>query len=302
MIAAGIDLGGTKIEAHLFDVDWHFCDNLYLETPKTYELLIERLCEAIDWIEERSSGLPVGLGLAGLISTDSGKAITANLPCSGERLPADIEKRAGRYITYINDGRAFTLSEAVFGVAKGYKSVVGLILGTGTGGGSTYRGVMLNGAAGVAGEFGHISAPAHLVKEYNLPIVRCGCGKMGCIETIVSGPGMMRIAKAITGQTLTPPEIYSLRLSDSGMAKVWDIWCTLVSELCLTIDYAINPDVIVVGGGLSNMRQLISDLSCKMSESQFNGFNIPKLLRAQGDGASGARGAAYAAWLDTGHG
>ena len=300
MIAAGIDLGGTKIEVHLFDVDWHSCDKLYIETPNTYELLIERLFEAIDWVEQCSSGLPLGIGLAGLISAGSGKAITANLPCSGQPLPFDMGKRAGRYITYINDSRAFTLSEAVFGVAKGYKSVVGLTMGTGTGGGASYNGVILNDKAGVGGEFGHISAPAHLVNEFNLPILSCGCGKIGCIETLVSGPGMTQIARVVTGQTLTPAEINCLRFSDSAIARVWDIWCTLVGDLCLTIDHTINPDVIVLGGGLSNMQHLIRDLSYKISESQFDGLSAPQILRARGDGTSGARGAAYAAWQEVG--
>ena len=81
MIAAGIDLGGTNITAHLFDIEWHFCDKLYLETPKTYELLIERLCEAIDWIGQYSYTVPIVIGSAGIIAAYSGKMITANLPC-----------------------------------------------------------------------------------------------------------------------------------------------------------------------------------------------------------------------------
>ena len=205
-----------------------------------------------------------------------------------------------KHIKFIEDSRAFTLSEAVFGVAKGYRSVVGLTIGTGTGGGSTYDGVLLNDDTSMGGEFGHISAPAHIVKEFKLPILRCGCGRMGCIETLVSGPGMTRIAYALTGQSLTPPEINRLRFSESLVAEVWDIWCALISELCLTIDYTINPDVIVLGGGVSNMRYLIRDLSRKLSGIQLDGFRAPKLLRAQGDGISGARGAAYAAWLDAG--
>ena len=164
-------------------------------------------------------------------------------------MSVDIGKRVGKHITFINDSRAFTLSEAVFGLAKGYRSVVGLTIGTGTGGRSTYNGALLNNGTGLGGEFGHISAPAHTVKEFNLPILRCGCGKICCIETLVSGPGITRIAYALTGQSLTPTQINRCRYSKPHIAKVWDIWCALLSELCLIIDCNINPDVIVLGGG-----------------------------------------------------
>ena len=159
----------------------------------------------------------------------------------------DIGKRVGKHIRSINGSRAFALSEAVFGVAKGYRSVVGLTIGTG--GGSTYNGVFLNDGTGMGGEFGHISAPGHIIKGFKLPILRCGCGKIGCIETLVSGPGMTRIAYALTGQSLTPTQINRCRYSKPHIAKVWDIWCALLSELCLIIDCNINPDVIVLGGG-----------------------------------------------------
>ena len=208
----------------------------------------------------------------------------------------------GKHITFTNDSRAFILSEAVFGLAKGYRSVFGLTIGTGTGGGSTYNGVLLNDGSCMGGEFGHISAPAHIVKEFNLLISRFGCGKLGCIETLVSGPGMTRIAYALTGQSLTPTEINRRRHCEPHIAKVWDVWCALSSELCLIIDCTINPDVIVLSGGVSNMRYLIRDLLCRFSEIQLDGFSTPKLLRAQGDGISDARGAAYAVWLDVGIG
>ena len=150
-------------------------------------------------------------------------------------------------------------------------------------------------------EFGHIFAPAHLVQKYDLPIVICGCGKVGCIETLVSGLGMTRLAEAMAGRTVTPREIDQLRDKDRDVAKVWEAWCALVSELCLAIDYVINPDVIVLGGGLSNMKQVIRDISVHMAQNQFEGFQPPLLLLAEGGVSSGARGAAYAAWQDRGH-
>ena len=298
MIAVGIDVGGTKIEAQVFDAAWKCADKLRLDTPNTYEQLVEAICQAIEWADLQSSDLPIGIGAAGLIARETGQAVTANLPAFGKPLSVDIVKAAGRYVTYVNDCRAFTLSEAVFGSAKRHKRVVGLILGTGIGGGFAYEGKLLSDGASVGGEFGHIFAPAHLVQKYDLPIVTCGCGKVGCIETLVSGPGLTRVAEAITGRAFVPRDIDQLRNTDRDAAKVWKVWCALVSELCLAIDYTINPNVIVLGGGLSNMTKVIRDLSVQMATNQFDGFQPPLLLLAQGGASSGARGAAYAALQD----
>lgn len=298
MIAAGIDLGGTKVEAQLFDDHWKLRQKMRLVTPQTYDGLLSSLNQAVQWIESYQRGLPIGIGAAGLISKHSGKALTANLPANGKRLPVDINAISQRTITYINDARAFTLSEAVFGSAVGYDRVAGLILGTGTGGGLASGGRLLSDPTGVGGEFGHIYAPAHLVKAYDLPVFECGCGRTGCIETLISGPGMERIAEAVTGQKIPPPNIDKNRENDADAAKVWNIWCELVAELCLTIDYMFNPDVIVFGGGLSIMRSLTSSVAGCMAKTQFKGCDIPDILIAQGGEASGARGAAYAAWQE----
>ena len=298
MIAAGIDLGGTKLEAQLFDANWKCTQKIRFVTPQTYDALLSTLNEAVQWVESHQKGLPIGIGAAGLISKHSGQALTANLPANGKRLPLDINTLSQRTMTYINDCRAFTLSEAVFGRAVGYERVAGLILGTGTGGGLAARGRLLSDPASIGGEFGHIYAPAHLVKAYDLPIFQCGCGRTGCIETLVSGPGMERIAAAVTGRKISPPDIDAHRETDADVAKVWTIWCELVAELCLAIDYMFNPDAIVIGGGLSNMRALASSVAGYMAKAQFNGFDVPDILLSQGGEASGARGAAYAAWQE----
>ena len=110
-------------------------------------------------------------------------------------------------MTYVNDSRAFTLFEAVFGSAKGYKRFAGLIFGTGTGGGVAYIGQLLSDVACVGGEFGHIFSPDHLVQKYDLPIISCGHGKPGCIKTLISGSAMTRLCEAMTGRALMPRDI-----------------------------------------------------------------------------------------------
>lgn len=197
--------------------------------------------------------------------------------------------------TYINDCRALTLSEAMFGAAKGLSPVVGLILGTGIGGGVAVDGRLIPGPAMIGGEFGHTCAPAHLVVTHGLPVVTCGCGRIGCIETLIAGPGLTRIAAALTGHAMTPREIAAAKAKDQKATQVYDIWIALVAELLMTLTFTIDPAAIVLGGGLSNIPGLTTDLAAAQSRVQLPGFGIPQILLAQGGDASGARGAAYAA-------
>ncbi len=286
MIAAGIDLGGTKIEVQRFDAKWARRDAKRVPTPQTYDALVEAVVELIEW----AGNVPVGISAAGLINPKDGIALTANLPASGKPFPADVAKFAGRKVTWVNDARALILSEAVFGSAKNAKSVAGLILGTGVGGGIAVNGRLLTGPTGTVGEIGHGPLSAPVIAKYGLPIHPCGCGRKGCVETYVSGPGMVRIAEAV-GSELREP-----RLIAEERGQVWRIWCELAAELLLTLSLAADPDVVVIAGGLSNIPHLIDDLEAALSEAQFGGFGIPELRRATVGDTAGASGAAYAAW------
>ena len=296
MIAGGIDLGGTKIEAQIFAADWALSDRRRMDTPKDYKGLVAAMADQIAWIDAKTKArIPVGVAAAGLVNPTTGLAYTANLPATGHPFPAEISQAAGRQITYINDCRALTLSEAIFGAAQGLTPVVGLILGTGIGGGVAVNGKLIPGPAMVGGEFGHTYAPAHLVAQYSLPIVRCGCGRMGCIETLIAGPGLTRIARAVTGAELSPRDVVAAKAKDQNAAQTYQIWCELVAELLMTLSFTIDPAAIVLGGGLSNIPGLVADLTTAQARSQFPGFATPKILLAQAGDASGARGAAYAA-------
>ncbi len=303
MIAVGLDLGGTKIEAQIFDANWRMLDRSRVATPTDYDGLVAAIAAQIRWAQDSAgSTLPVGVSAAGLINAETGLALTANLPATGRPLPADIARAAGRPVTFVNDCRAFTLSEAIFGAAKGERAVAGLILGTGSGGGFAFDGVLLRGGAGIGGEFGHSYAPAHLVVAHGLPIMRCGCGREGCIETLVSGPGLSRIAKALTGKTLTPPEIAQGKADDAGLAKVWSVWCALVAEMVMNLTLLAAPQIVVLGGGLSRIEGVIGDLQGALSAAALGDFPVPRLVLAEGGDASGARGAAFAAWQAAGGG
>lgn len=297
MISAGIDLGGTKIETQIFDENWGVVAKQRVETPKDYPALVKALADQIVWAKSHAD-MPVGIGAAGLVNPENGLAFTANICANGKPLPADIAAASGTQITYMNDCRGLALSEAVFGAGRGHRVVAGLILGTGIGGGLTTDGKLQPSGRHVSGEFGHMAAPADLVLTHKLPIVRCGCGRMGCIETLIAGPGMTRIAKVVTGDVLTPPQIAASRKNDPKAQKIWDIWSALTADLLLTISRVSDPDIIVLGGGLSKMPEVTDALQAHFDSIQFKGFRAAKIALAEGGETSGARGAAYAAWQE----
>ena len=297
MTVAGLDIGGTKIEVQVFDDNWREIARNRCNTPTDYRELVAAVAQQIAWAQDQGGTLShVGVGAAGLVHPKTGRAYTANLAATDHPFPADIAKAADRQITYVNDCRALALSEAVFGAGTGHRTVMGLIIGTGIGGGIAVNGTLLPGPTATGGEFGHMSAPAHLVSDHNLPVHTCGCGRRGCIETYVAGPGLERLAHHLTGQFLTAPEIAQRREGD--MADVWSLWCKLTAELLHSLTVVSDPDVLVLGGGLSRVPSVIEDLSAAAAATQIPGFDAIALVRAEGGDASGARGAAYAAWRE----
>ena len=295
MIAAGLDLGGTKIEAQVFDHSWNVIDRARVETPKDYDALVDEIRDLIRWCEETGGvDIPVGIGAAGLVNPKTGLALTANFCADGRPFPADIERAAGRSVPYINDCRALALSEAVFGAGQGHSTVMSLILGTGIGGGVAYDRALRFGPTMTGGEFGHCSAPAGLVAKYDLPVFECGCGRAGCIETYIAGPGLARLAKAMLGRDLTPPQIAAARHGDC--AEVWQVWLAFCADLIRNLTMTVDPDIIIIGGGLSKVDGVADALWQAANDAQIGDFTVPPIVTAQGGDASGARGAAYAAW------
>lgn len=300
MTAIGVDLGGTKIEVQVFDEAWSVSARHRCDTPRAYPALVRAVADQISWAQEAAGAkAPVGIGAAGLVNPQTGLALTANLVATGQPFPDDIASAVGRPVTYVNDCRALALSEAVFGQGKGHRTVMALILGTGVGGGIAVDGAILQGPTQTGGEFGHTSAPAHLVATHDLPVWQCGCGRMGCIETYIAGPGLERLAKHLTGEDLTPPQIAARRHDDLG--AVWKIWCDFTADLLHSLTLTADPDLIVLGGGLSHIDGIIADLTVAANNAQIGDFSVPPLVLAQGGDTSGARGAAYAAWQVQSH-
>jgi len=297
MSALGIDLGGTKIAAQVFDPRWRLQHSKQITTPADYAGLIAALADMVEWSDGISGGaLPVGIGAAGLIRPGDGTAFAANLPTAGHPFPTDISRAIGRPVTYLNDSRALTLSEAVLGAAQGYRTVVSLILGTGVGGGVAVDGHLIPGASQTGGEFGHVAASAALVTQFDLPLVPCGCGRTGCIETLISGAGLSRIGQVTMGLTLDAPTLVARRADDPAAQRAWDIWCALTADLIRNLILTVDPDCIVLGGGLSQIPGIATDLEAATAQAHLSGFPIPPIRLAEGGATSGARGAAYAAY------
>lgn len=296
IIAAGIDLGGTKSEVQLFSKDWEMVTHQRIETPKTYDGLVTAVGSQVRWAKEQAGrSIPIGIGAAGLIDAQ-GRAFTANLPAKGRTLPHDIASTADHPVTYVNDCRALALSEAVFGAGRDIPRVMALILGTGVGGGVAQNGKLWQGLTGCGGEFGHSSASAAILAHYELPLFSCGCGRSACIESYISGPGLVRIALAKTGRTLSTHDIAQLKNTDPDIAAVWQIWVELTADLLLSLVFSIDPNIVVLAGGLSQIQGVCDDLHTQLQSSQLSGFDVPRIVTAQGGDASGARGAALAAW------
>lgn len=295
-MALGLDLGGTKIEAQLFGSDWQVVDRHRIETPQAYPALVAAVAGLIGWGRERAGhDLPTGISAAGRIHPGTGLALTANLAATGQPFPRDIARAAGQPVSFLNDGSALTLSEAALGVARGRRTVASLIIGSGIGGGLALDGRLVEGPGGFGGEIGHVAIAAAPVVAHGLPMLRCGCGRTGCYETLAAGPGMARLALHLTGRAMSAPEVAARRTTDARAARVWSVWCDLVAELVVMLALTLDPDCIVLAGGLSRIDGLAPALSAAASGAMLPGWPVPELLLADGGDASGARGAAYAA-------
>ena len=307
----GIDLGGTKIEACLFDADLSPVVSRRIATPTaSYPDLVDALIEQYDWLSRQAGSevdqrgrLSVGMGIPGVIDRRTGLSKTANLPAHNMPLRDDLAQRIGIAIPIMNDCKCFALSEANGGGGRGFNTVFGLILGTGCGGGICHQGKLVTGRNDLPGEVGHVGIPAHHPALRDLPALVCGCGRIGCFETLVSGPGMQALSRHLTDTDRTPQEIaYGAARGDPAMRLVYDAWLDVLCELVHMIQLTIDPDCIVLGGGLSRIDGLIGSLSDRFDRHRLTGVDAPAFVSARFGDSSGVRGAAMLAarnWTST---
>jgi fructokinase len=283
LLRIGVDIGGTKIEALALDAAGHEVFRKRIPTPRgDYEATVAAV---VSLVAEAGAGT-VGVGIPGALSRATGRVKNANSTwLIGRSLKEDLEKALKREIRLENDANCFALSEAVDGAGQGARVVFGVILGTGVGGGIVVDGRVLTGLNAIAGEWGHNPLP--LPTAADLPLPPCYCGRFGCIETYLSGPGLARDHQQVTGARLTPEEIVSL--GGESLKRYEE----RLARALATVINLLDPNVIVLGGGMSNVERLYGEVPRLWGQHVFSDRVTTRLARhAHGD-SSGVRGAAW---------
>ncbi len=288
----GVDLGGTKIAAVLLSPQGETLAETRLSTPRgDYAATVDAIARAADALDR--SGLPLGLGIPGAVSPATGRIHNANSTwLNGRPLAADLERALGRKVRIANDANCFAVSEAVDGAAAGAACVFGVILGTGCGGGVALQGRAVFGRHGIAGEWGHTPLPWPTAEELAAAPV-CWCGRTGCMETWVSGPALAADHARVTGRTETVEAIAAAARAGDGAARATleRHAARLARGLAVVADI-LDPDVIVLGGGLSSLGHLYEALPGLMAPHLFSDHCRVDIRPPRFGAASGVRGAA----------
>ncbi len=292
---AGMDLGGSKTEAILLDDNGQTLLRTRRATPAgDYPGTLEVIAALHGELEARAGQqLPLGIGTPGSRSPATGLMRNANSTClNGRDLQADLEARLRRPVRMANDADCFTLSEAVDGAGKDAPVVFGVIIGTGTGGGIAVNGRLLGGPNAVTGEWGHNPLPWPTADEQPGPA--CWCGKHGCIETFLSGPGLEAEHRRRTGQALSGPEIVNAAEQGDREAEVTlSRYEDRLARGLAGIINVLDPEVIVLGGGLSGIDRLYDSVPRLWKPYVFSDVCATRLLPPVHGDSSGVRGAAW---------
>ena len=291
----GIDLGGTKIEIAALDAPGEVRLRKRIDTPAgDYAATLRAIVSLVSDAErDLGAGGSVGVAIPGSPSLATGRIRNANSTClNGELLQRDLEKRLAREVRLANDANCFALSEAVDGAGKGAHVVFGVILGTGVGGGIVVDGRVLRGANAVAGEWGHNPLPLPTASDHPLPL--CYCGRRGCIETYLSGPGLAADHGAASGERLEAVRIVQrARDGDPACLAALGRYEERLARALAGVINIVDPDVIVLGGGLSNIQRLYSNVPSLWGAHVFSDEVRTRLLPAVHGDSSGVRGAAW---------
>jgi fructokinase len=292
----GIDLGGTKIEGVLLDPAGRLVAGCRVASPRgDYRATLEAVAALVEGFDAAAGGPPpsVGVGIPGALSPATGLVKNANSTwLIGRPLDRDLAVRLRRPVRLANDANCFAVSEAVDGAGAGAHVVFGIILGTGVGGGIAIDGRPLLGANAIAGEWGHNPLPAP--KPDELPGPGCYCGRRGCIETFLSGPGLEAQYQARSGRLLAATDIASA--AEAGDADAEATLLAYEERLARAIGHVINlldPDAIVLGGGLSRLARLYETVPRLWGRYVFSDRVDTRLLAPRHGDASGVRGAAW---------
>ena len=291
----GIDLGGTKIEGIAIDETGEERYRTRIEAPRgDYRATLDAITGLVRTIESETGATgTIGVGIPGTISAASGLVKNANSTwLNGQPLARDLPGLLDRPVRFANDANCFALSEATDGAAAGARVVFGVILGTGTGGGLVIDGEVRAGANGIAGEWGHNPMPRPRDEEWPGP--KCYCGRTGCIETFLSGPALTRDFESASGRRADPRDIVASAAAGDGAAlHCLERYEDRLARALASVVNVIDPDVIVLGGGLSNIERWYASVPRRWSAHVFSDVVVTRIVRAQHGDASGVRGAAW---------
>lgn len=291
----GLDIGGTKMELAVFDASFVCLERTRRETPTDdYPAFLHAIAELVEAADSKFSCYgSVGIGLPGIVSTD-GLALSSNVPClTGQAVAADLTLTLNRPVALGNDCRCFALSEAVLGAGKDYSRVLGVIIGTGLGGGLCVDGRLYAPNSQLAGEFGHLGLHAAVVARWQLPIIQCGCGLSGCAESFVSGTGLGRLYQHFGGLTNdTYQWLSAYRQGERQAISTFDCFIDALGSVIAGQMLSLDPDVIVLGGGLSSIDEIRTQLPGAVQKHLFENAPMAPVRVAEGGPSSGVRGAA----------
>jgi len=303
-LRVGVDLGGTKIEALALARGGELL-RLRVPTPVgDYEATLDAVAGLVARLERETGARgTVGVGIPGTISPATGLVKNANSVCLiGHALDKDLQRRLGRPIRLANDADCFALSEASDGAGAGARSVFGVILGTGVGGGLVHEGTLIQGPNAIAGEWGHNPLPWPRLWPHGdeRPGPPCYCGRAGCIETFLSGPGLAHDHQAATGRMIDPAAIVAAaEAGEPDAAASLDRYIDRLARALAGVINIFDPEVIVLGGGLSKVSRLYDEVPRRWGAWVFSDRVDTKLRPPVHGDSSGVRGAAWL-WPEAG--
>jgi fructokinase len=293
VIQIGIDFGGTKVEAAALDASGAYLARVRTPNPGSYDAAIETIRDLIAQVEQQAGGVgTVGIGLPGSISPTTGVMRNSNsIYLNGRTFREDLTTALGRDVRLANDANCLALSEAVDGAATGAKVAFAIILGTGCGGGLVVDGRLIDGANGIAGEWGHMPLPWPSPEESPGP--QCWCGQRGCLEMWVSGTGLRHDYAQHAGQALSGEAIIDrLRQGEPAAKAAFDRYIDRLGRAIAALCNIVDPDAIVLGGGLSNVAEIYERLPAAIEPRVFSDRWRTRIAPAVWGDASGVRGAA----------
>lgn len=299
MIYYGLDIGGTKIELAAFNEKLEKLHSERVPTPQTsyadWLQAVENLVKNAD--EKFATKGTVGIGVPGFVNRDNGIAEITNIRVAdGKAIIKDLSERLGREVRVENDANCFALSEAWDSENQQFSTVLGLIIGTGFGGGLVFDGKVHSGQIGMAGEVGHIQLNYHALNVFGLdktPIYDCGCGNRACLDTYISGRGFEMLYRDLVGEPISAKEIIEkFQQKEPKTVEFVEKYIELMAISIGNLITILDPDMIVFGGGLSNFDHIYQALPKALPKHLMRSAKVPVIKKAIHGDSGGVRGAA----------